>query len=389
MCQMSVKKYKMLNARRLHTKHGLQVLSRVAAATLEPDDLPFEHIVLEECIRETHEKYSRRVFYVRPLVQRLLRRLSHSDAEDLAQSLYQLYPLKSTLSHFVTMNRSLLSAVTAVMQDDRDMVDACLTARQRVANGGSQAADAAAGGDILLSQPDCTPSQAVEQADLDRLELLLEVYHSRITESLQASEELLRNVDGKRELMQLQMSAYRNYLIHKELQLSIAGVTVAIPTFIVGAFGMNLTSGLEETMNVFWPMTALSLVAGGLAYRLMANAITASSPTVRQYQRLQEFIIGIDGQVQSAATALRQLHTTNLGGGSSDGQDTGSAVLGEGMRLKPEQFKELYAVVNGRQPSDSEVALLYDMFDADADGALELDEALSLLQDGQVPTSDR
>jgi hypothetical protein len=223
----------------------------------------------------------------------------------------------------------------------------------------------------------------VDQADLDRLELLLEVYHSRITESLQASEELLRNVDGKRELMQLQMSAYRNYLIHKELQLSIAGVTVAIPTFIVGAFGMNLASGLEEAAGVFWPMTAASLVAGALAYRLMANAITASSPTVRQYQRLQDFIIGIDGQVQSAASALRQLQAA---GPNAEG---GEPVLSEGMRLKPEQFKELYAVVNGRAPSDAEVALLYDMFDADADGALELDEALALLQDGQVPTSDR
>ena len=359
----------------------MQVLQRIAAAAAEPDDLPFEHIVLEECIRETHEKYARRVYYVRPLVQRLLRRLSHSDAEDLAQSLYQLYPLKSTLSHFVTMNRSLLSAVTAVMQDDRDMVDTCLSARAA----GRAAAAAGSSDGLSLSQPDCSAAQAVEQGDLERLELLLEVYHSRITESLQASEELLRNVDGKRELMQLQMSAYRNYLIHKELQLSIAGVTVAIPTFIVGAFGMNLTSGLESTLNVFWPMTALSLLAGGLAYRLMANAITASSPTVRQYQRLQEFIIGIDGQVQSAATALRQLQA----GGDAQGDDQTPGVLNEGMRLKPQQFKELYAVVNGRQPSDSEVALLYDMFDADADGALELDEALSLLQDGQVPTGDR
>jgi len=347
---------------------------------VEPDELPFEHVVLEECIRETHEKYSRRVYYVRPLVQRLLRRLSHSDAEDLAQSLYQLYPLKSTLSHFVTMNSSLLNAVNSVMQDDRDMVDACLTARAAAA---AHALDPPSE-ELSLSQPDASSSKAMERGDLERLELLLEVYHSRITESLQASEELLRNVDGKRELMQLQMSAYRNYLIHKELQLSIAGVTVAIPTFIVGAFGMNLTSGLEDTMNVFWPMTALSLVAGGLAYRLMANAITASSPTVRQYQRLQEFIIGIDGQVQSAASVLRQLQSGTPGLG--DGE---TAVLGEGMRLKPQQFKELYAVVNGRAPSDSEVALLYDMFDADADGALELDEALSLLQDGQVPSSDR
>ena len=311
--------------------------------------MPFEHIVLEECLRALQRKYERRVFYVRPIVERLVQRLGDSAPEQLAESLYQLYPLSNTLQHFVTMSGSMLAAVETVLNNPRDMADACLTAKA---------------------------TQQPPDADADRLELLLETYHSLLAETLQSANQLVRSTDNKRSLVQLQLSAYRNYLIHKELQLSIAGVSIALPTFIAGIFGMNLTSGVEEAANWFWPLTAASVVAGGAAYSVLTRAISRSSPSTRQFSRLQDFIIGIDGNLADAASTLRALRA------KAGAEGTSAAV-------SKSEFARLQAAVTGKEPTPEEVQLLYDMFDANNDGQLEVDEALSLLQapGGALPTA--
>ncbi|CAE7848964.1 MRS2-G [Symbiodinium sp. KB8] len=171
------------------------------------------------------------------------------------------------------------------------------------------------------------------------------------------------------------MSAYRNHLIHRELQLTIAGFSIALPTAIAGVFGMNLTSGLEEAQGLFWPITAGSALAGCLVFWGLSRAIARSSPTSRQYHRLQDFIIGIEGNMQDAASTLRIMRRKAEAGQGGD------------MAVSRDQFKRLQAAATGREPSDDEMKLLYDMFDANDDGLLELDEALSLLDapGGGVP----
>ena len=247
------------------------------------------------------------------------------------------------------MSGSMLAAVETVLNNPRDMADACLTAKA---------------------------TQQPPDADADRLELLLETYHSLLAETLQSANQLVRSTDNKRSLVQLQLSAYRNYLIHKELQLSIAGVSIALPTFIAGIFGMNLTSGVEEAANWFWPLTAASVVAGGAAYSVLTRAISRSSPSTRQFSRLQDFIIGIDGNLADAASTLRALRA------KAGAEGTSAAV-------SKSEFARLQAAVTGKEPTPEEVQLLYDMFDANNDGQLEVDEALSLLQapGGALPTA--
>lgn len=326
-----------------------RVVEAVSSQACKDDGLPFEHIVLEECVRALQRKYARRVFYVRPIVERLIQRLGNSAPEQLADALYQLFPLSSTLQHFVSMSQSMLAAVEALLNNPRDMAEACLTAKSTT--GGAK------------------------QGDLDRLELLLENYHSLLAETLQGAEQLVRSTDNKRSLVQLQLSAYRNHLIHRELQLTIAGFSIALPTAIAGVFGMNLTSGLEEAQGLFWPITAGSALAGCLVFWGLSRAIARSSPTSRQYHRLQDFIIGIEGNMQDAASTLRIMRRKAEAGQGGD------------MAVSRDQFKRLQAAATGREPSDDEMKLLYDMFDANDDGLLELDEALSLLDapGGGVP----
>ena len=57
------------------------------------------------------------------------------------------------------------------------------------------------------------------------------------------------------------MDNYRNKILSLNLNLSIAQVSLAFGTFLTGAFGMNLLSGLETIPYVFY-------LVGGIAYAL-------------------------------------------------------------------------------------------------------------------------
>ena len=57
------------------------------------------------------------------------------------------------------------------------------------------------------------------------------------------------------------MDNYRNKILNLNLNLSIAQVSLAFGTFLTGAFGMNLLSGLETIPYVFY-------LVGGIAYAL-------------------------------------------------------------------------------------------------------------------------
>ena len=54
------------------------------------------------------------------------------------------------------------------------------------------------------------------------------------------------------------MDNYRNKILNLNLNLGIAQVSLAFGTFLTGAFGMNLLSGLETLPHVFY-------IVGGLA----------------------------------------------------------------------------------------------------------------------------
>ena len=254
---------------------------------------------------------------------------------------------------------------------------------------------------------------------LSQLELMLEgVFHSA-SETVVGLVELARSLRSKLDIVELQQSTLRNELLGLSLRISALGVSLSAATFVTSAFGMNLPSGLESgaagsgTPVLFLAVTAVSTVVGLSTFRAF-NAFThRGSPAAAHARRLaafQGFLLRLDSNVDAARSTLsraavgaqqqQQAAAAAAAAAGGDGiwrdsgGETGTAALGQVVSgsgasvgggsgstlLTKAQFKELHEATSGRKLDDEETTLLFELFDADSDGRIRLDEALDSLE---------
>jgi hypothetical protein len=113
-----------------------QALGRAAqfaqAAPGRPEEAAgLELVVLEHALLTMHGRHARRVSYTRRLLETLLRRVSAVAGEDDGQ-LYALFPLANLLTHYEMVSRGLCDCVRTLLDDDRDMREACLSEKARL-----------------------------------------------------------------------------------------------------------------------------------------------------------------------------------------------------------------------------------------------------------------
>lgn len=260
---------------------------------------------------------------------------------------------------------------------------------------------------------------------LSQLELMLESVYHRAAASTIAAVELSRSLGNKQDLLDLQTSNYRNYLLSVSLRMSMISVAVAFATFFSSAFGMNLTSGLEQLPYAFIGVSAVSAASGAYLYRLIDRLTVRNSPTKRHARRLetlQSFLYRLDSNLDAAKETLEAVTNKGARGGRAGGQPASAApdaatpllnnagvppprapVAGgmarllsnefgeEGASHAPaagagpaslsrSEFKAVHRRTTGRDISDDEVDLLFDLLDVDGDGRLRLEEVLGLYQ---------
>ncbi|RHY14677.1 hypothetical protein DYB36_004972 [Aphanomyces astaci] len=97
--------------------------------------------------------------------------------------------------------------------------------------------------------------------DTEDAESFLEVY-------LQVCSLMANNILNTESIVMLKLDSKRNFLLSVDLSLTLMGTVLALPTFIVGGFGMNLNSTVQETAYLFWIIFGLciALIVVGFVY---------------------------------------------------------------------------------------------------------------------------
>jgi hypothetical protein len=378
--------------------------SNTSASSSTSDSAPFELLALEHALLTQTMKQSKRIAYSKRLVDILLSRIGTISSDD--GTISSLFPLATTLSHYEVSSKGICECVRELLDDDRDLREACLSEKRRNEAKGSLDDDA-----VL----------EISNDGITQLELMLEsVYHTAAEINMQTME-LGRSIRTKQELLELQQSNYRNFILSASLRMSVISVALTSATFVTSAFGQNLSSGLaiEGTPGLLFAMTAGSGALGFWVYNQMHRFVQSGSPTAAAAKRLhtlQDFLSELDSKVDAAklsfaavgqekaaaaqAAVLAASETTNFSqaatgektsspssfllpsegkGGFFDGifapSSSSSAAAATARRLVSKaEFKLVHERTTGVKITDDEVDYLYDLFDADFDGRIGVEE---------------
>lgn len=99
--------------------------------------------------------------------------------------------------------------------------------------------------------------------DHDELEVLLESFSKQVEEIVNEAESIQSNVQSTQEIVELILDSNRNQLLALDLKISILTMGIGVGTLIVGFFGMNLKSHMEEHEFAFYVMSAVTVMLTG------------------------------------------------------------------------------------------------------------------------------
>ena len=209
------------------------------------DNDTFEIRFLEQILYHVCSTWSRRILLYQPIVNNLSEKTINSGLFN-AQSFVntqRLTPLKESLQTFEMQVSQALDCLTALLNDDEDMVQLLLTAQSEAARKG----------------------EVVDLRMHESVELLFEEYSRQLQNLSQEIIYLLRRVESKQDMIKMSLDSYRNHMLRVNVYLSIGTLCLATSTAVAGYFGMNLMHGLE-TSDIAFPIVVggTSFLSGGV-----------------------------------------------------------------------------------------------------------------------------
>ncbi|RHY35247.1 hypothetical protein DYB32_000290 [Aphanomyces invadans] len=96
--------------------------------------------------------------------------------------------------------------------------------------------------------------------DAEEAESLLEVYLQDIHNTKTKVALMLHRIHNTESVVMLKMDAVRNYLLTADMLFTLIMVCMTFGMFVTAAFGMNLTSGLEQTPGAFVTVLVVTVV---------------------------------------------------------------------------------------------------------------------------------
>ncbi|ETV89526.1 hypothetical protein, variant [Aphanomyces astaci] len=96
--------------------------------------------------------------------------------------------------------------------------------------------------------------------DAEEAESLLEVYLQDIHNTKTKVALMLHRIQNTESVVMLKMDAVRNYLLTADMLFTLIMVCMTFGMFVTAAFGMNLTSGLEQTQGAFVAVLAITVL---------------------------------------------------------------------------------------------------------------------------------
>ncbi|KAJ1631387.1 hypothetical protein T492DRAFT_995863 [Pavlovales sp. CCMP2436] len=199
---------------------------------------------LDLVLEEVTAAYARRAALLSPMVDTLLSRLvadvSPYSAEGLGlNNISMLLPLRDSLNGFELEATELIGVLVGLLDSDEDMLD------------------------MLLTEKAALRGKRPPAAHHEPVELLLEEYARQMATVLTEAQALKKRVASASELAQLHLDISRNRMVSMNVHLSMVNTSLALIMTSAGVFGMNLTSGMENSSDAFYAVTAISSLAAG------------------------------------------------------------------------------------------------------------------------------
>lgn len=207
---------------------------------------------------------------ISPLVDGLTTRLSQSNlSHDL---LHQLLPMRDHLSEFEIELDTAEDVLGSLLKNDEDLIGLLLTEKKRL-------------------RGQLPPLEAHRN-----VELMLENYTSQLVDISNEAYFLRKRVESIQSVAELNYGSQRNKLMHINLRLSMASISLATTTAIAGFFGMNIPNGLEhKSTAVFGGVVCGSLLLSLFSFIAMQRSsfmrpkvMTTSNDYESVFQHLDE-----------------------------------------------------------------------------------------------------
>ncbi|KAI4964244.1 hypothetical protein ZWY2020_006810 [Hordeum vulgare] len=233
-------------------------------ATGAEHELPFEFQVLEVGLEAVCSTLDSSVAHLErhaiPVLDELTKNVSTKNLE-------RVRSLKSNLTRLLARVQKVRDEIEHLLDDNEDMAHLYLTRKQAQNQQVEAIMTSAASNSIVpvgASLPRLNSSfrRSVSIAtsiyldnDVEDLEMLLEAYFMQLDGIRNRILSVREYIDDTEDYVNIQLDNQRNELIQLQLTLTIASFGIAINTFIVGAFAMNIPCHLYDIADgsFFWP----------------------------------------------------------------------------------------------------------------------------------------
>lgn len=119
-----------------------------------------------------------------------------------------------------------------------------------------------------------------EKSKIDEFEILLENYHSQINEDISLIKKLIKEVEAKLRLAEINLADFRNRIAVYNTHLSIYSISISIGSFFAAIFGMNLKNSLEGFTGGLYITTFIIIIIGLLTYKNIFNKLKEMSSNI-------------------------------------------------------------------------------------------------------------
>lgn len=315
-------------------------------------DFPFT--ALECALEESSRYYEEKLFRLRRLarycvddISRELRGARYGSLDYTASQFQKLPPIRRAVKELEHDAKEALDAVNAAMETH-------------------------AASDSFLPMPrgglsNVDDAQAVEERN-EALADLLASHSRRMAAVGGLVQELTADLDGARELWELQLDGDRNRTVHMNFRATVIAMSAALAAVPASLGGMNIPHGLESApVETFWAFAA-TIIGGSTAvwFTYMRTFRRAGELTAARASELLslQYILGNMDSLDNAFNAKNREQST-----------TDDAPLVTREALREAMQSEHSKVIGATRPSEEEVYdLLFRVFDTDRSSQIEMKE---------------
>ena len=203
--------------------------------------------------------------------------------------------------------------------------------------------------------------------------MLLEGYGTQLMDLDDRIVALQSRVKANQTLEDLKLRNERNRIMRVELLVSFSGISLTFATVVVGLFGMNLHSGIEEVHGLLWPVAGGSVVASFAIYSSLRGAVSRYYQLQRTYMHQRDHLQRALRSLDVAYYALRQTGAFSVGrsAAGTPGHAQGHAI---GTVSEEALAYAVQATATRGQVDAHAFKEALTLFDVNSDGNLSVDE---------------